>query len=58
MSYLGGYELNNYCKGEFLAVLLNSFFILLYYSYETRLQIFVKLRPAVMEIFYIWEGMS
>ena len=49
--------MNNCCKGEFSSNSLNSFFILLYYSYETHLQILERLCPAVVEICFIWEDM-
>ena len=49
--------MNNFCKGEFSSDFLNFLFILLYYSCETRLQIFEKPHPAVVEICFMWEDM-
>lgn len=46
--------LENHCRYEFLLVVLDFFFTLLYYSYETRLQIFEKLRPSIFKLDHYW----
>src|ERR1700722_176755 len=48
----GRNELTNYYRYEFSLVFLNYFFILLYSSYDTRLQNFEKLRPPVPKLLY------
>ena len=36
-----------------MSIFSNYFLILLYYSYETRLQIFERLRPVVVEMLFL-----
>ena len=46
--------LNNSYRYEFLLVFLNSFFKLLYYSYEMHVQIFRRLRPTDTRLHQVW----
>ena len=45
-----GKRLNNDSRYEFSFIFSNSFFNLLYYSYEMHLQIFERLHPAVRKL--------
>ena len=58
MLFLVGYELINPSRCESLPMFLNSFFILLYYSYKMYIQYLERLHPAVMEICYILKDMK
>ena len=58
MLFLVRYELSKHCRSEFLSVFFHCFFILLYYTYETRVQNFERLRPVIVEIYYFWYDMN
>ena len=47
-------ELKNCYRYEFSLVFIKFFFILLYYSYEIRLQNFERLRPPDPKLHQIW----
>jgi len=47
--------LKNFYRYEFCLVFLKYFFILLYYSYEMRLQKFEMLRPPDPKLHQIWH---
>ena len=55
---LVGYELINPSRCESLPMFLNSFFILLFYSYKMYIQCLERLCPAIMEICYILKDMK